>query len=284
MNKQEDVTPVYLIMFTSIVMFVASLACATLFGQSAAPVDRPRTFHIHGTIRNFAGAAVSNVDAVFKRDMFTKTVFTDEGGSYDVDLPAGLYTMTASPLERFLEGYRRPLFRVGSSPTLTLNVTLEPAGTCDLAIGPGGTRPNAETVRRACGGWDSFSVPSADGAAFEVLIQFGSWQPTDHGDAYSIREPLTGVEIPPLGQQIPDDWPAHGKRVVFGDEIPVFVAYNLFTLRAKRVVYDVQSRTLEATGNVVAAKADGATEHADSMTFRIENGEAIPIPGTPIKR
>src|ERR1700675_4751187 len=98
MNKQEDVTPVHLTMFTSIVVFVAWLACATLFGQSAAPVDRPQTIHIHGTIRNFAGAAVSNVDVVFKRDTFTKTVFTDEGGSYDVDLPAGLYTMTASPL------------------------------------------------------------------------------------------------------------------------------------------------------------------------------------------
>lgn len=117
---------------------IAFLTCATLFGQSAAPVDRPRTCHIHGTIRNFAGAAVSNVDVTFKRDTFTKTVFTGEGGSYDVDLPAGLYTMTASPLERFLEGYRRPLFRVGSSPTLTLNVTLDPVENCDLVIGPGG--------------------------------------------------------------------------------------------------------------------------------------------------
>jgi lipopolysaccharide assembly outer membrane protein LptD (OstA) len=69
-----------------------------------------------------------------------------------------------------------------------------------------------------------------------------------------------------------------------GVEIPVFVAYNLFTLRADRVGYDAQGRMLEATGNVVATNADGATEHADSMTFRIENGEAIPNPGTPIKR
>ena len=53
---------------------------------------------------------------------------------------------------------------------------------------------------------------------------------------------------------------------------PVFVAYNLFTLRAERVVYDVQSKTLQATGNVVTVDADGATRRADSMTLEIENG------------
>jgi len=257
---------------------LALVGCSTLFGQSAVPVDRTRTCHIHGTIRIYTGSAVSNVTVTFKGEKFGKTVFSDDGGSYDVDLPAGLYTMSAYNSNRFMEEFRRPLFRVGSSTSLTLNVTLEPVGgSCDL-VGPvGGPPPNADTARSACGGWDSFSVPSADGAAFEVLIQFGSWQPTDHGDAYSIREPLTGIEIPPLGQKIPDDWPAHGKRVVFGVEIPVFVAYNLFTLRAKRVVYDVQSRTLEATGNVVAINADGSPTRADSMKFRIENGQAIPL-------
>jgi hypothetical protein len=69
-----------------------------------------------------------------------------------------------------------------------------------------------------------------------------------------------------------------------GVEIPVFVAYNLFTLRADRVVYDVQSRTLEATGNVVAENADGTIQRADSMKFRVENGEAIPLASTLVKR
>jgi hypothetical protein len=247
--------------------------------ESRTPVDPPRTCHIHGTIRNLAGAAVSNVDVVFRRDTFTKTVFTDEEGSYDVDLPAGLYTMTASPLERFLEGYRRPLFRVGSSTTLTLDVTFNPiGGSCDLVSPVGAPRPNADDARSFCGGWDSFPVPSEDGVPFEIFVRFQSGHTIDHKEVYSTRKPLTGVEIPPLGQPIPDDWPAHSRVISAGIEIPVFVAYNLFTLRADKVVYDVPGRTLEATGNVVADNANGATQLAHSMKFRIENGEAIPLP------
>jgi hypothetical protein len=56
------------------------------------------------------------------------------------------------------------------------------------------------------------------------------------------------------------------------------VAYNLFTLQADHIVYDVQRSTLEAMGDVVVENADGTTQRADSMTFKIENGEATLLP------
>jgi lipopolysaccharide assembly outer membrane protein LptD (OstA) len=55
--------------------------------------------------------------------------------------------------------------------------------------------------------------------------------------------------------------------------VPIFVAYNLFTLQADEVVYDVKSQTLEASGNVVAESSDGTAEHSDSMVFKIKNGK-----------
>jgi lipopolysaccharide export system protein LptA len=59
---------------------------------------------------------------------------------------------------------------------------------------------------------------------------------------------------------------------------PVFVGYNLFTLRAEHVVYDGKNRTLQAKGKVVVINEKGETQRADSMTFRVENGEATALP------
>jgi lipopolysaccharide export system protein LptA len=56
------------------------------------------------------------------------------------------------------------------------------------------------------------------------------------------------------------------------------VAYNLFSLQADHVVYNVKFRTVEAIGNVVVVNESGATQRAESMTLRIKNGQAIPLP------
>jgi lipopolysaccharide assembly outer membrane protein LptD (OstA) len=61
-------------------------------------------------------------------------------------------------------------------------------------------------------------------------------------------------------------------------EDPVFVAYNLFSLQADHVVYNVKFRTVEAIGNVVVVSESGAAQRAESMTLRIKNGQAIPLP------
>lgn len=53
------------------------------------------------------------------------------------------------------------------------------------------------------------------------------------------------------------------------------MAYNLFSLQADKVTYDVQKRTIEARGNVIAVSESGATQRTDSMAFKIENGQVV---------
>jgi lipopolysaccharide export system protein LptA len=56
----------------------------------------------------------------------------------------------------------------------------------------------------------------------------------------------------------------------------VFVAYNLFSLQANTVLYEMESRRLVARGNVVVEDESGK-HSAVSMTFKIEDGRAVPI-------
>jgi len=255
----------------SVTMLAALLTCATLFGQSGPPAGRLRTFHIHGAVRKYDGSVVPGTRVRFNGDKFKKTVFTDETGSYEADLPLGLYTMTADalkpvdfnfglnsvsqppqgPYQPDVQRYERPLFRVTSQARLTLDVTLDPAAFCERGVPRAGSLPTSGDGEITCGGQDSFRIPSSQGVPFELLIRFWNRRTTEQGYAYNTRNVLPNL--------------------------PVFAAYNLFTLRADHVVYDVKRRTLQATGNVVTVDADGATRRADSMTLAIENGRATPV-------
>jgi hypothetical protein len=238
--------------FTSTTMLVALLPCAVL--QSASPVTQLQTFHICGTIRAFNDFPVRGAEVTFGSQKISITVSSDSSGFYEADLPVDLYTMTAKPVERSLQRYRRPLFRATSPTSLTFNITLGPAGPfCDIKKPVLGQPPPADDGVRDCGGGDTFPAPSQDKVPFDLFIQYETRMPTDRGYSYNAGAPL------------PDSQSA------------VFVAYNLFTLQADHIVYNVQDRTLEATGNVLADSSDGTVQHADSMTFKIENGEATPL-------
>lgn len=236
-------------------MVVAFLACGTLFGQSAAPVTEIRTFQVRGTIRNFNDSAVRGVEVTFESPKTSITVSSDSNGFYEAKLPDGLYTMTAKPVQRYLQSYRRPLFRALSPTGLTFNITLGPPGPfCDVGKPVPGQPPPADDGVRICGGADSFPIPSQDKIPFDLYIQYETRRPTNEGYTYN-----TGEHLP-------------------GSQSAVFMAYNLFTLQADHAVYDVQDRTLEAMGNVVVSNADGSTKRADSMKFRIEDGAATELP------
>lgn len=243
-----------LVKFTSITMLVALLACVVLFGQSASPITQLQTFHIRGTIRAFNDSAVRGAEVTFESQKISTTVSSDTSGFYEANLPVGLYTMTAKPAERSLQRYRRPLFRAASPTSLTFNITLDPAGPfCDIKKPVLGQPLPADDGVRICGGGDSFPVPSQDKVPFDLFIQYETRRPTDRGYTYN-----TGAHLP-------------------GSQSAVFVAYNLFTLQTDHVVFDVQGRTLEATGNVVVSNADGTTRRAESLSFKVENGEATPM-------
>jgi hypothetical protein len=248
------------------VSLAALLVYATLFGQSATPTTQPKTFHVEGTIRGPRDYGASGVEVRFDSESVHKTVITDGKALYSVDLPIGTYTMTVqAPKQRSLSfsifrDYVRPLFRVTSPTTLVLNGTLYFARpTCDIAVinksGELTTQEQREKAsQNACGGEDYFPYPSQNGVPFQLYVQYPKRLPTERGYIYS-SDTIYDTEAP----------------------VPVFVAYNLFSLEANKVIYDAKSRTIEASGNVVVLDESGATKRADSMTFNIENGQATLI-------
>jgi Carboxypeptidase regulatory-like domain len=244
--------------FISSTFPVIVLLCATVFGQAAAPAPQPRTFHVKGTITDRLEAVVSGANVRFSNNQFRKVVSANEVGVYEADLPLGVYRVSADRLG--LKTFGRPLVRASSPTTLIVNVTTYPTRTsCDILVSnSSGALPTRgqweEASKTLCGGEDSFPVPSGDGESLALYIQFQKRRATDGGYVYS------------------------GDKLTTGDSLtPVFVEYNLLSLRADEIIYDMKERTIKANGNVVATDESGATRRADSLTFRIENGQATPL-------
>jgi hypothetical protein len=224
----------------------------TAFGQAAIPAAE--TFHVRGTITDETTAVIPRAKVTFQSKQISKTVTTNERGAYETDLPFGNYTMTAEGSG--FRPYRRPLFRVTSPETITFDFTLPVQGTCDLTVvrTDGGTvtpEDSKAAEKEFCLREDFFSIPSSDGVAFQVWIRYVKHN--ESGDTYVYT-----------GEKTPND-------------DPVFVAYNLLSLRADKVIYDSKSKTIRATGNIVVTNESGLIPRADSVAFKIENGRGIPI-------
>jgi hypothetical protein len=260
--------------FIFIANLVASLFCATLPRQSATPTIQPETSHIHGTVRStIDDSAVAGVKVTFEAEKGSKIVSTDRRGIYEADLPVGLYTMTVRPLSPALLTYERPLFRVAPSTNIVFDVSLDAyeKRTCEITNPPPGNQiSDQDRYKNACGGSDVLSLPSENGAAFQLLIRFGTRKPTDTGYVYSAPVDFSVIPEPSYVYRSGRNPPTLGS--------PVFVAYNLFTLRAEHVTYDEKGQTIHASGKVVVVNEKGEKRRADSMTFRVENGEATPLP------
>jgi Carboxypeptidase regulatory-like domain len=234
------------------VLLILLWSLGTAFGQVAIPANEG--FRIRGTITDETTAVIPRAKVVFQSKQIGKTVTTNERGVYETDLPFGNYTMTAEVLG--FRPYRRPLFRVTSPRDITIDFTLPVQPTCDLTVvrtnGGTATREDLEAAEKEfCLREDFFSIPSSDGVPFQVWIRYVKH--IESGDSYV----YTGAKTP--------------------NDDPVFVAYNLFSLRADKVIYDAESRTIRANGNVVVAYESGLIPRADSVAFKIENGRAIPI-------
>ena len=227
-------------------LFALLLICVIFPAQTVKPLNPAPTFHVQGTVRRALSANdyVHWAEVSFEGKGLKRTVTTDERGFYEVELPLGAYTMAIEPVGQTLQGYRRPLFRVSSPTTLTFNATLDGLEFCEPLMPESGSVPADFSP---CQELHVFPAPSVDGTPFQIYIRCLAQWKTDRGYRYG------------------------------ADHNPVFVAYNLFTLRADRVVYDAQNRAIEATGDVVEQKVDGSARHADAMTFKFENGQATAV-------
>ena len=245
---------VSLIRLASLTALLGLLACATSFGQSATPVAQSHSPNVHGTIRLDPYDVAPRVAVTFTEGNDSTTVFTGKNGFYETNLPVGFYTMTVHQVPHGFKEYRRPLFRVASSTMLKIDVTLGAGVPCDPAVPVGSEHvTTAEEAEDSCGGSAFFSVPSSDGIPYQLFINYPSRQRNAQASIYR-------------------------SSTSSGSKTRVCVIYNLFSLEADSVTYDENTRTLTATGNVVAENADGSPQHAGSTTFEFENGQATPLP------
>lgn len=235
--------------FTVSILPVVLLLCDASFGQSipeqsVTPATPPQTFHIKGTITDPLEAVVPRAKVTFQGEQLSKTATTNEVGVYEVDLPIGDYTMTAQMAG--FRPYRRPLFRVRAPADLILDVRLQLGRCGDLVITNSSGRPPTDAeiyaATESCRHEDLFLLsPHRD--QLQLSIQYETRVKTANVFSYS------GASR----------------------EDPVSLAYNLFSLRADRVVYDAREETLEAQGDVVMEDESGK-HRADAIALRLEDG------------
>lgn len=233
-------------------MVITAALVAGVFAQSATR-ESQKTFHVQGTIDSVTNGALPRVEVTFQGDNATRTVSVNDKGFYETDLPIGAYTMTAElpPLEgqRFslLTKYVR-LFEVKSASTITLNGFLDGPYACDGVWGGNTDEEREDLYKDDCGGMDSFTAPCKEGVPLRIDVSYGRRERNARMYRYS------------AGFQ----------------HRPVFLTYNLFSVRADSFEYDVTKRTVRARGNVVIDDESGES-HAESASFELINGTAVRI-------
>jgi hypothetical protein len=237
-------------------VLASSVLCVISYAQRIVSISQ-ETFHVRGKIVDFHNSAIAGAEVMFEGSETTKAVSSDSRGFYRAELPVGTYSMTVTRGSAY---HKRPLFRVSSPKTIVLDVTLgQSVRSCDPATiivrRPDGTTEKTETVgtpddlRDECGGWDRFPIFSGEGGSFELLVR------------YSGRVRRDGARI------------YNG-----GFRNPVLVAFNLFTLTADQITYDLANRTLLATGNVTTTNGSAGSAHANSMKLRIATDSVLRLP------
>jgi hypothetical protein len=219
---------------------------STALSAQSLGAGQSRTFRVQGTIKDPNGAVIRGVQIMFESAPATNTSETNDSGRYQLDLPFGVYTMQAH--SKGFRVYDRPPFCVTSPTRITFDITLPVGKYVDGVI----ISMSGEPALRDYYAEESFSLPSRDCRQLSLLFRYV--KRTANNGVYSYA----------------------GEKDPYDD--PVFVAYNLFSLQADRVVYNPKRQTVEASGNVIVIKESGATEHADSITLKVDNGQAIPLP------
>ncbi len=259
--------------FRITVVFVLSFISLVARAQSEPYVKSARTFHVQGTLRNVlegefiprnwaafeykpalqrsggtdskaASVPIPPAQITFDGPGGKITITVDKMGFYHADLPLGFYKMTVRAPWIFTR-YERT-FRVDSPKPVVLNGSLYLVEmSCDDI--------SVEARKNFCAGDDSFSIPSKDGTPLELRIRYLRRQPTDDVYLYQGEAPSSAFLT------------------------PVFLTYNLFSLKAKAVSYDAKTQTLRATGGVITENGLGMTSHAETLSVRIDNGQVVPL-------
>jgi hypothetical protein len=238
--------------FSASLLLVLTASCAALFGQSSTPASQPPTFQVGGTVKDATGEPIYRVKVSFQNDQFSKSVLTNDTGRYEVDLPIGEYTMTAQGAG--LRPYRRPLFRVTEPVRLVFDVMLRNFEGCDILVfnSSGRVTPEewAAAQKESCLREDVLPAFS-HGAPFQLSIRYESRALS--GSTYSYEGKTSGQT-----------------------DIPVFAAYNRFSVQADKIVFDSKHGTIEAIGRVVDVNEQDTIRRSDFMSYKIRASQVFP--------
>lgn len=236
--------------FSITTRLIVLLCCCAVLG-AAKSAAQSQTFHVQGTITDLNEGVIPGAKVSFHSNQLTKEVSANAKGFYEADLDLGVYTMTVQNQGFHL--FRRPPFRVTSPTRITFDATLLLAGSCDVVVSNNsGAAPTPEELEQAarmfCSREEFLPAALEDGAPFQVYVRYGNRTAANGTYTYTTQK-----------------YPGY----------PVFVAYNLFSLLADNVVYDAAHRTLEASGHVIVIGETAETQRADSMSFKVANGQAV---------
>ena len=245
----------------SLLLVVSVLPNRTQHEGATLPPDNRETgqmTHVQGIVRQGfvgnPGVPVPMFPVTFQTGAKAFTAESNSMGEYEIDLPAGLYTMMIStdPQQRSKEIYR-PLFLADGSSNLTLDVTVpEIEINCDFVDA---RDADGAPLQRSCTPVrEALPQPSENEVPFEILVKYQSKKMTGQVFAYNEM-----------------DWGA-------GISFAVEISYNLFSVSADTATYDRSSHVIEASGHVVATWADGPIKRGDVMKFKLENGQARLLP------
>jgi hypothetical protein len=107
----------------TLIIFVLIISGAS-FAQTSAG---SQTGKLKGTVKDAAHAIMPNVTMVLDSGSVRRQIISDENGNYEIDLPLGTYTLTATK-----EGYRPPKtrrFRLRADVVTTLDIMFPPIHT-----------------------------------------------------------------------------------------------------------------------------------------------------------
>lgn len=172
------------------------LLVSPCLGQSDDSAAARSPVHVQGMVNGPFGYDVCpGTEITFTNEHISKITTSEGNGSYQLDLPAGLYTMTAR--YQILIGktpyymkQSRPLFRASSSPVV-LNMTMfEERLTCDIVVvdrsgGPATSEQSQEASKDLCGSEDQFPVPADDGTPYQLFIKYPRRSPKSREYEYS---------------------------------------------------------------------------------------------------
>lgn len=212
------------------------MVLASLHYQS--PVTIQPTGRLIGTVADINKARVARAAVVVEGEGATRTAMTSEDGTYQIELPTGVYRIKVESI-----GFcpaRRAAFRVQQSTTARFNFTLVPCPISnDLRIVNGQYRGEVDHYRDPFKE-EIFPLAHSTGAPLELLVRYGERRE----DKNTIEYRGTVINYDEYA-----DSPAGSIRR--NKYLGVTVSYDSLMIHADRVRLDPQAFRLEAEGNVI---------------------------------